>query len=98
MGVLLIIEDEVIVAAGSVVTPGKVLESDYLYVGNPAKQARPVTERELSFLPMGRGIMCSWRISILRMVWPVICKEKTIADKPHGSRGSLEINDRNPTC
>ena len=50
-----IVEDEVIVAAGAVVTPGKVLESGYLYVGNPAKQARPITEKERSFFTYGAG-------------------------------------------
>ena len=50
-----IVEDEVIVAAGAVVTPGKVLESGYLYVGNPAKQARHITEKERSFFTYGAG-------------------------------------------
>ncbi|ABL98266.1 gamma carbonic anhydrase family protein [Shewanella amazonensis] len=43
--------DDVILGAGSLVPPGKVLESGYLYVGSPAKQARPLTEAELKFLP-----------------------------------------------
>ena len=30
--------------------PNKRLESGYLYVGSPVKQARPLTEQELSFL------------------------------------------------
>ncbi|PHS65146.1 MAG: gamma carbonic anhydrase family protein [Thalassobium sp.] len=50
-----IVEDEVIVAAGAVVTPGKRLESGYVYVGNPAKQARPITEKERSFFTYGAG-------------------------------------------
>lgn len=45
-----IIEDEVMVAAGSVVTPGKVLKSGFLYVGNPAREKRPLTEKEITFL------------------------------------------------
>ncbi|QBF83085.1 gamma carbonic anhydrase family protein [Shewanella maritima] len=45
------VEDDVIVAAGSVVPPNKTLKSGYLYVGNPCKQARPLTEAELAFLP-----------------------------------------------
>jgi len=45
-----VVEDEVMIAAGSVVPPGKVLESGYLYVGNPAKQKRPLTDKERSFL------------------------------------------------
>jgi carbonic anhydrase/acetyltransferase-like protein (isoleucine patch superfamily) len=44
-----VIEDEVIVGAGSLVPPGRVLESGFLYVGSPAKQARPLTEKERAF-------------------------------------------------
>lgn len=45
-----VVRPRVIVGAGSVVSPGKVLESDHLYVGSPAKPVRPLTERELEFL------------------------------------------------
>ncbi|WP_022943028.1 gamma carbonic anhydrase family protein [Psychromonas hadalis] len=44
------IEDDIILAAGSLVPPNKTLESGFLYVGSPAKQARPLTEKEFSFL------------------------------------------------
>ncbi|PAV26904.1 gamma carbonic anhydrase family protein [Tamilnaduibacter salinus] len=43
------VQDEVIVAAGCLVPPGKVLESGYLYVGSPCKQARALTDKERSF-------------------------------------------------
>ena len=46
-----VIEDDVILGAGSLVPPGKTLASGYLYVGSPAKQARPLTEAEMAFLP-----------------------------------------------
>ncbi len=45
-----VVESRVYVAAGSVVGPGKVLESGYLYRGNPIRQARELTEKELAFL------------------------------------------------
>ena len=45
-----VVGDDVIIGAGSVVPPGKVLASGYLYVGSPVKQARPLTERERTFL------------------------------------------------
>jgi carbonic anhydrase/acetyltransferase-like protein (isoleucine patch superfamily) len=32
--------------AGSIVPPGKVLESGYLYVGSPAKMSRPLKDSE----------------------------------------------------
>lgn len=44
-----VVEDEVIIGAGSLVPPGKTLEGGYLYVGRPAKQARPLTDKERSF-------------------------------------------------
>ncbi|WP_108945026.1 gamma carbonic anhydrase family protein [Shewanella halifaxensis] len=46
-----VLEDDVILGAGSLVPPGKVLKSGFLYVGSPAKQARPLTDSELAFLP-----------------------------------------------
>ena len=44
-----VVNDEVIIAAGTLVPPGKVLESGYLYKGNPARQARPLTDKEMTF-------------------------------------------------
>ncbi|GAC1631694.1 MAG: gamma carbonic anhydrase family protein [Nevskia sp.] len=41
-----VIEDEVFIAAGSIVAPGKRLASGFLYRGSPAVQARPLTEAE----------------------------------------------------
>ncbi|WP_166421946.1 gamma carbonic anhydrase family protein [Pseudoalteromonas sp. Z1A8] len=45
-----VVEDDVIIGGGSLVPPNKRLESGYLYVGSPAKQARPLTDQELAFL------------------------------------------------
>jgi len=45
-----VIEDYVMLGAGSLVAPGKRLESGYLYVGSPAKQVRPLKEAEKEFL------------------------------------------------
>lgn len=44
-----IIEDNVVIGAGSLVPPGKRLESGYLYLGSPVKQVRPLTEAELNY-------------------------------------------------
>ena len=44
-----VVHDEVIIGAGCIVPPGKVLESGYVYVGNPAKPLRPVTDEEIAF-------------------------------------------------
>lgn len=50
-----IIEEEVILAAGSVVPPGKVLESGHMYRGSPAKQIRPISEKEKTFFNYTAG-------------------------------------------
>ena len=44
-----IVEEEVIIGAGCLVPPGKTLESGYVYVGNPCKQLRPITDTERAF-------------------------------------------------
>ena len=41
--------------AGTSETPGKVLESGYVYKGNPAQQARPITDKERKFFPYTAG-------------------------------------------
>ncbi|UOO76813.1 gamma carbonic anhydrase family protein [Neisseria sp. Dent CA1/247] len=45
-----VIEDDVMIGAGSLVPPRKRLESGYLYVGSPVKQVRPLTDDEKAFL------------------------------------------------
>ena len=44
-----IIEDEVMLGAGSLVSPRKTLESGYLYVGSPAKKVRELNDKERAF-------------------------------------------------
>lgn len=44
-----VVSDEVIIAAGTLVPPGKKLESGFLYMGNPVRQARALTEKEFQF-------------------------------------------------
>lgn len=45
-----VIGSDVIIGAGSLVPPHKQLPSGFLYVGNPAKQKRPLTDAERTFL------------------------------------------------
>ena len=45
-----VVHSDVFIGAGSLVPPNKVLESGYLYVGNPVKQVRPLKESESAFL------------------------------------------------
>lgn len=44
------VKQHVIIGAGSVVTPGKILESGHLYLGNPARAIRKLTAQELEHL------------------------------------------------
>ncbi|MGE8405653.1 MAG: gamma carbonic anhydrase family protein [Pseudomonas sp.] len=46
-----IVEDDVIIGAGSLVPPGKRLQSGFLYVGTPVRQARALTDKERAFFP-----------------------------------------------
>lgn len=45
-----VIEDEVMLGAGSLVPPGKQLKSGFLYLGNPIRQIRELDERDRKFL------------------------------------------------
>jgi len=45
-----VIEDDVLVAAGSVVPPRQTLKSQTLWRGNPAREIRSLTEREVDML------------------------------------------------
>lgn len=44
-----IIESNVIVAAGAVVPPRKHLKSGFVYAGNPAKKLKPISEEQAQF-------------------------------------------------
>ena len=57
-GILIIfhpVESDVMLAAGSLVSPGKRLESGWLYRGRPARPVRELTEQEVRFLPYVAG-------------------------------------------
>ncbi len=44
-----IIEDKVVIGAGSLVPPGKRLKSGYLYLGSPVRQVRPLSDDEMNY-------------------------------------------------
>lgn len=44
-----VIQPHVLLAAGSLVPEGKVLESGYLYVGRPAKKIRALSDEEIAY-------------------------------------------------
>ena len=45
-----VVEDRVMVGAGSLVPPNKTLESGFLYVGRPVVKVRALTEAEIAYL------------------------------------------------
>lgn len=45
-----VVEDDVIIGAGSLVAENKTLDGGHLYLGSPAKKIRPLTDKELKFL------------------------------------------------
>lgn len=44
------VEHHVMVGAGSLIPPGKILKTGYLYLGNPARAVRALTDNEMSNL------------------------------------------------
>ncbi|HEY9033858.1 MAG TPA: gamma carbonic anhydrase family protein [Pseudomonadales bacterium] len=53
-----IIDDDVVVGANSLVPPGKHLASGYLYTGSPARQVRPLSEREKQYFVYSASNYC----------------------------------------
>lgn len=56
-----VVEDDVMIGAGSLVSPGKRLESGYLYLGSPARKVRKLTEAELSGLTYSSNNYVRWK-------------------------------------
>lgn len=50
-----VLEPRTMLGAGSLVPPGKVLESGYLWVGTPVQRMRPLKDRELEYLEYVAG-------------------------------------------
>lgn len=69
------IEHHVMVAAGSLVPPGKILKSGYLYLGNPAQCVRPLTNDELERLEYSAAHYCRLknRYALESGIYPTDC-------------------------
>jgi carbonic anhydrase/acetyltransferase-like protein (isoleucine patch superfamily) len=50
-----VVEDDVVIAAGALITPKKRLESGYLYAGTPARQIRKLSDKEMAFFSYSAG-------------------------------------------
>ncbi len=44
-----VVQDDVVIGANTLVPPGKTLQSGYLYTGSPARQSRPLSDREMNY-------------------------------------------------
>lgn len=44
-----VVENDVVIAAGALVTPGKRLRSGHLYAGSPAREMRELSQREMDY-------------------------------------------------
>lgn len=53
-----VIQDHVMLGAGSLVPPRKVLERGYLWLGNPVRKVRELTEKERAFLSYSANHYC----------------------------------------
>lgn len=49
------LEEGVLLAAGSLVPPGKTLEGGYVWLGNPVKKGRPLTQAEWDWFSYSAG-------------------------------------------
>lgn len=50
-----VVEDRVVIGAGTLVPPGKTLAGGYLYIGSPCKQARRLSDSELAYFSYTAG-------------------------------------------
>mgnify|MGYP002034181289 FL=1 len=66
------VEDDVIIAGGALVPPNKTLHSGYLYVGSPAKQARPLSDDERKFLKVSADNYVRLKDEYFNEVVPVV--------------------------
>ncbi|OSI09973.1 MULTISPECIES: gamma carbonic anhydrase family protein [Neisseria] len=77
-----VIEDDVMIGAGSLVPPRKRLESGFLYVGSPVKQVRPLTDDEKAFLVY----------SAQHYMRVAANHKKTLAEMPSENAASADCN------
>ncbi|KMK78616.1 putative transferase [Pectobacterium atrosepticum ICMP 1526] len=56
-----VVEDDVMIGAGSLVPPGKRLEKGHLYVGSPVKKIRPLTQEEIEGLIYSANNYVRWK-------------------------------------
>ncbi|MCI0652860.1 MAG: gamma carbonic anhydrase family protein [Methylococcaceae bacterium] len=62
-----VVEDRVMIGAGSLVPPGKRLETGSLYLGSPVKRARSLTADELDMLEYSAGHYVRLKNEYLKM-------------------------------
>jgi carbonic anhydrase/acetyltransferase-like protein (isoleucine patch superfamily) len=65
-----VVEDEVIIAGGAVVTPRTRCPTRSLYAGNPARRLRALTDREIETLAYSARRYVEWKDEYLRAMPP----------------------------
>ena len=63
-----IVEDDVMIGAGSLVPQNKRLESGYLYLGSPVKQIRPLSDEEKAGLRYSANNYVKWKDEYLEWI------------------------------
>lgn len=53
-----VVADDIVIGANSLVPPGKVLNSGFLYMGSPAKKIRPLTDKERQYFTYSSANYC----------------------------------------
>ena len=64
-----VVEDDVVIGAGSLVAPGKTLKSGFLYVGRPAKPQRELTAKEREFFTYSANNYVRLKDKHLQELW-----------------------------
>ena len=91
-----VVRSRVTIGAGSVVPPGKVLESGFLYVGSPVKPVRPLNERELEFLEYSAQNYRRLRERHLRTIGADHATASVPAPSPEPSKPAPKARTRRP--
>ncbi len=65
---MLIIPDDVMIGAGTLIPPGKVLESGYLYVGSPAKKSLAFLQKRVGIFTVFSTKLCQSIGALFRVI------------------------------
>jgi len=55
-----VVESQAMVAAGALITPGKIVRRGQLWAGSPAKHLRDLTEKEMAYFPVATQLYAQY--------------------------------------